>query len=140
MPAFGHFCRTNTCPCAKVVFVMLMVSKTAIFFLGTTALLKGVWAQPVGEGVEQGRAPSVGAAARYQAAPQSEPLKRSALRTVIQTQREAGGESPMVERRLTPAERLELRDQVRRAAGQAEPNNNMAGSRLAGPDILPLRR
>lgn len=67
-------------------------------------------------------------------------MKRSALWTVIQTQSESGGESERVERRLTPAERLELRDQVRRAAGQAEQSSNMAGSRLAGPDLLPVRR
>jgi len=59
----------------------------------------------------------------------------------VQTQqRESGGDSAMVERRLTPAERLELRDQVRRAAGQAEASGNMADSRLAGPDILPITR
>ncbi|WP_423456344.1 hypothetical protein [Ottowia sp. VDI28] len=120
---------------------MMMVSKIAVLFMGTTALLRGVWAQPVGEGAGQGQPTITQATAPYSATPQNEPIKRSALWMTIQTQqRESGGESTMVERRLTPAERSELRDQVRRAAGQADVSNGMAGSRMAGPDILPVRR
>ncbi|WP_354445846.1 hypothetical protein [Ottowia thiooxydans] len=68
------------------------------------------------------------------------PSHRSALWTAVQTlQRDVSAESALAGRRLTPAERSELRDQVRRAAGTSEPGRG-ADEVLTKPEGFAPRR
>ncbi len=119
----------------------MMVSKKAVLFLGASALVQCVAAQSISDGAGETQQPAAEAALPNHAEESQAPVKRSALWTAVRTQqRENPAESAKEERRLTPAERQELRNQVRRAAGQSEASDMKVGVPLALPHLLSIRR
>ncbi|WP_028605599.1 hypothetical protein [Ottowia thiooxydans] len=110
-----------------------MTNKVVNVFVSAAALAPMAMAQPMGES-------ALNTPHSQEQAAQFQPIHRSALWTAVQTlQREVNVEPALEGRRLTPAERSELRDQVRRAAGQAE-SSRSSGEVLTGPDGFSARR
>lgn len=101
-------CESSSVMAKKVVYVVLSAAALA-------PLAPPTLAQSVGETALSTQSTS-------EAPAQFQPSHRSALWTAVQTlQRDVSAESALEGRRLTPAERSELRDQVRRAATTSEP-------------------
>lgn len=120
LPSIGHICRTNTLAYEKVTLVM--VHKAVISTLGIGwALLAS--AQPLPSS-EDG-APSLA----------DEPVaERSALWTAVRAQQHESDTAPAV-RRLSSSERLELREQIRRAAAGQTQAQHIATTPLSQPQM-----
>lgn len=112
-----------------------------VLFLGAFAMSQPSGAQTLRESAELGGVPGVEGPLPERVVPQGEATKRSALwMTVHMQHRESGSESALVQRRLTPTERMQLRDQVRRAAGQTSSGGALNDGLPVAPVGVPVGR
>lgn len=119
----------------------MIVSRIFVPLLGVFALVQFSWAQASREELGAGGGPTAEAVAPGPAGPQGEQVKRSDLWMAVHMQyRESAGEAEMGQRRLTPEERLQLRDQVRRAAGKVDAGNRVRGEQFAPPGMASTGR
>ncbi len=120
LPMLRHLCRTNTPLCENVT--LLMAFKATISLLGVGWACCS-WAQPLTDN-----------AARILSSTGEVSVQRSALWTAVHAlHREPSGDSASVSRRLSPNERIELREQIRRAALGEPHAQQVSGDGLARP-------
>lgn len=123
LPLLGHLCRTNT-PIYENV-TLLMAFKATISLLGVGWAFCS-WAQPLADNASKILPSKVEASAQ-----------RSALWTAVQSlHREPLSESASVVRRLTPDERMELREQIRRSASGEPQAHQVSESALTRTPVL----
>lgn len=123
LPLLGHLCRTNTPTYENVT--LLMAFKATISLLGVGWAFCS-WAQPLADNASKVLPSRVDAS-----------VQRSALWTAVQSlQREPLSESASVLRRLTPDERLQLREQIRRAAAGESQVHQVSEGALTRTTVL----
>ncbi|MBY4595284.1 hypothetical protein [Ottowia caeni] len=106
-----------------------MASKAIISLLGAGWAVCA-WAQPLTEN-----------AAKPLSSTGETLAQRSAIWTAVHSlQRGSLGESAPALRRLSPTERLELREQIRRAAAGESFTPDVSEGRLPQPQLLPVRQ
>lgn len=123
LPMLGHLCRTNTPIYENVTLLMAFKATISLLCVGWAFCS---WAQPLADNASK-ILPS-----RIEAS-----VQRSALWTAVQSlQRESPSESASVLRRLTPEERLQLREQIRRAAAGEPQADQVSESALTRTQVL----
>lgn len=134
LPRLRQIRKTNTIALCESSSVM--AKKVVNVFLSAAALAPlapSTMAQPIGDTpltAQHANEPPASFA----------PSHRSALWMAVQTlQRDVSAEPALEGRRLTPAERSELRNQVRRAAGTPEPGRGSDEVLTKPEGFAPLR-